>query len=114
MSGIVSASVCCGVLLAMPSATSPHPTATAAARQKDVFGAVDSYAWRRIASWLARKHSRLSRQQMHRRFCQPGTWKIAHDGIAFTGASSVVVTRYRYRGHHIPSPWTPVPAALTG
>jgi RNA-directed DNA polymerase len=22
---------------------------------KDVFGAVDSYAWRRIASWLARK-----------------------------------------------------------
>ena len=81
---------------------------------KDVFGAVDSYAWRRIASWLARKHSRLSRQQMRRRFCQPGTWKIAHDGIAFTGASSVVVTRYRYRGHHILSPWTPAPAALTG
>jgi RNA-directed DNA polymerase len=81
---------------------------------KDVFGAVDSYAWRRIASWLARKHSRLSRQQMRRRFCQPGSWKIAHDGIAFTGASSVAVTRYRYRGHHIPSPWTPAPAALTG
>jgi RNA-directed DNA polymerase len=81
---------------------------------KDVFGAVDSFAWRRIGSWLARKHSRLSRQQMRRRFCQPGTWKIVHDGIAFTGASSVAVMRYRYRGHHIPSPWTATPAAPTG
>jgi RNA-directed DNA polymerase len=81
---------------------------------KDVFGAVDSYTWRRITRWLARKHSRLSWQQMRRRFCQPGTWKIAYDGLAFTGASSVAVTRYRYRGHHIPGPWTPTPAAHTG
>jgi len=81
---------------------------------KDVFGAIDSHAWCRIASWLFRKHSRLSRQEMRRRFCRPGTWKIAHDGIEFTGAASVAVARYRYRGHHIPSPWTPTPAAQAG
>jgi RNA-directed DNA polymerase len=33
----------------------------------------------------------------------------------FTGASSVAVTRYRYRGSTIPTPWTPRPgAAISG
>ena len=27
--------------------------------------------------------------------------------VVFTGASSVAVTRYRYRGANIPTPWTP-------
>jgi hypothetical protein len=31
----------------------------------------------------------------------------AHNGVVFTGASSVTVTRYRYRGANIPTPWTP-------
>ncbi|MFI6836361.1 group II intron reverse transcriptase/maturase [Nonomuraea africana] len=78
---------------------------------KDVFTTIDSLAWGRIANWIFRKHSRLSRQEMRRRFCLPGTWKIAHDGIEFTGAASVAVTRYRYRGAKIPTPWTPTPAA---
>ena len=30
-----------------------------------------------------------------------------HNGVVFTGASSVTVTRYRYRGANIPTPWTP-------
>jgi len=29
----------------------------------------------------------------------------------FTGASSVAVTRYRYRGSTITTPWNPTPAA---
>jgi RNA-directed DNA polymerase len=29
----------------------------------------------------------------------------------FTGASSVIVKRYRYRGSNIPTPWTPEPEA---
>ncbi|GAA2421381.1 hypothetical protein GCM10010404_94050 [Nonomuraea africana] len=78
---------------------------------KDVCTTIDSLAWGRIANWIFRKHSRLSRQEMRRRFCLPGTWKIAHDGIEFTGAASVAVTRYRYRGAKIPTPWTPTPAA---
>ena len=33
----------------------------------------------------------------------------------FTGASSVAVTRYRYRGNTVPTPWTTKPAAaVTG
>jgi hypothetical protein len=36
---------------------------------------------------------------------------FVHNEVVFTGASSVAVTRYRYRGNTIPTPWTPNPAA---
>ncbi|MFD8555708.1 group II intron maturase-specific domain-containing protein [Streptosporangium canum] len=81
---------------------------------KDVFNAIDSFTWRCVANWIFRKHSRLSRQEMRRRFCLPGTWKIAYDGRELTGAASVKVVRHRYRGHTIPNAWTvPEPAAAT-
>ncbi len=35
---------------------------------------------------------------------------VGNNGVVFTGASSVAVTRYRYRGSTIPTPWTPAPA----
>jgi RNA-directed DNA polymerase len=79
---------------------------------KATFSAVDSYAWERIASWLRRKH-RLGWPALKRRFCVTG-WRFAADGVTFTGAASVAITRYRYRGYRIPTPWTPKPAALTG
>jgi len=50
-------------------------------------------------------------KELRRRFCDHG-WRIAHDGVVFTGASSVAVTRYRYRGSTIPTPWTPNSAGL--
>ncbi|MER7127306.1 group II intron reverse transcriptase/maturase [Micrococcus luteus] len=77
---------------------------------KQVFHAVDDHAWHRLAKWIHHKHSRLSWSELRRRFCRPGTWIIAHHGVEFTGASSVKVTRYRYRGSTIPTPWTPRPA----
>jgi RNA-directed DNA polymerase len=72
---------------------------------KATFGAVDSYAWERIASWLRRKH-RIGGPALQRRFCVNG-WRFAADGVTFTGAASVTVNRYRYRGYRIPTPWTP-------
>jgi RNA-directed DNA polymerase len=81
---------------------------------KDVFGHVDYLAWTRLAKWLRRKHSGLSWRQYRRRFCLPGTWKIAYGGAVFRGASSVGIIRYRYRGTNIPTPWTPRTAAVTG
>jgi RNA-directed DNA polymerase len=56
--------------------------------------------------------NRLGMKQLRRRFCDRG-WRFAHNGVVFTGASSVAVTRYRYRGSTIPTPWTPKPAATT-
>jgi RNA-directed DNA polymerase len=80
---------------------------------KAAFNKVDAHAWNRIMRWLRRKHqgrTRLGMTELKRRFCLPGTWKFAANGTRFTGASAVPVTRYRYRGNRIPTPWTPQPA----
>jgi RNA-directed DNA polymerase len=77
---------------------------------KATFGAVDSHAWWRIVAWIYGKHNRkVGWKQLRRRFCDRG-WRIAHNGVVFTGASSVAVTRYKYRGTNIRTPWTPAPA----
>jgi hypothetical protein len=65
-----------------------------------------------IASWLRRKH-RIGWPALKRRFCVNG-WRFAADGVTFTAAASVAVTRYRYRGYRMPTLWTPKPAAVTG
>lgn len=80
---------------------------------KRVFSKVDYHAWRRIGTWLRRKHGRISWREIRRRFCDIG-WRFAHDGVHFRGASSVTVERYRYRGNRIPTPWTTTPHASTG
>jgi hypothetical protein len=49
------------------------------------------------------KKSRLGMREMRHRFCIQG-WRFTHNGVVFTGASSVPVTRYRYRGSKIPTP----------
>jgi RNA-directed DNA polymerase len=80
---------------------------------KAAFSAVDAFTWRRLMRWIRAKHRgkhRLGMTPLRRRFCDQG-WRFACNGVVFTGASSVAVTRYRYRGGNIPSPWTPAPAA---
>jgi RNA-directed DNA polymerase len=82
---------------------------------KAIFNAVDYHAWGRIMRWTRAKYAgkhRLGMKEMRRRFCDVG-WRFAHNGVTFTGASSTAVTRYRYRGSNIPTPWTPKPAAAT-
>lgn len=82
---------------------------------KTTFSAVDHHAWGRLMRWTRAKYQGrggLSLKNMRRRFCDRG-WRFAHNGVVFTGASSVKVTRYRYRGSNIPTPWTPKPAATS-
>jgi RNA-directed DNA polymerase len=83
---------------------------------KDVFSAVDSHTWLRLMRWIRQKYTgktQLGMKELRRRFCDKG-WRFAHNGVVFTGASSVSVTRYRYRGNTIATPWTPKPAAANG
>jgi RNA-directed DNA polymerase len=80
---------------------------------KAVFSKIDSHAWGRIMRWLRHKYkqgrSGIGMPALRRRFCAPGTWTFAVNGVRLTGASAVPVTRYRYRGSKIPTPWTPQP-----
>ena len=71
---------------------------------KRAFCYVDNFAFRRILGWLYKRHPRLNKHTVNRRFL-PG-WRIRDDEIEFFRACRVPVTRYRYRGTRIPSPWT--------
>ena len=81
---------------------------------KAVFSSVDHHTWGRLMRWIRAKHKhgthRIGMPELRRRFCDQG-WRFACNGVVFTGASSVAVTRYRYRGSTIPTPWTPAPAS---
>jgi RNA-directed DNA polymerase len=82
---------------------------------KAIFAAVDHFTWGRLMRWIRAKHAgkhRLGMTALRRRFCDQ-QWRFAWNGAVFTGASSVAVKRYRYRGSNIPAPWTPKPAAAT-
>ena len=82
---------------------------------KAVFSTVDYHAWNRLMRWIRAKYAGkhpLGMTELRRRFCDTG-WRFAHNGVTFTGAASVPVTRYRYRGSKIPTPWTPQPATTT-
>jgi len=82
---------------------------------KATFSAVDHFTWGRLMRWTRAKYAgkhRLGMKELRRRFCDQ-QWRFAWNGAVFTGASSVAVKRYRYRGSNIPAPWTPEPAAAT-
>jgi RNA-directed DNA polymerase len=73
------------------------------------FRYLEEYAWRRVVTWLRKRHPGASWASLRRRYL-PG-WRPTQDGITMFDPNTVVVTRYRYRGRQIPTPWTPRPAS---
>ena len=75
---------------------------------KTTFAYLHQYTWERVIAWLRRKHRRITWKQLRRRYL-PRWWPTDGDTAMFD-ARAVPVTRYRYRGTAIPTPWTPAPA----
>jgi len=71
---------------------------------KRVFGYVDHFAFWRIVCWLRKRHHRLNLGTLVRRFLP--NWEISAEGIDMFRTRAIPVTRYRYRGNRIPTPWT--------
>ncbi|TMC03065.1 MAG: group II intron reverse transcriptase/maturase [Chloroflexi bacterium] len=71
---------------------------------KQVFSALGVFVWRRVAHWIRKKHGGLSWKTLFKRYMPDG--HIAADGVRLFEARSVPVTRYQFRGHRIPTPWT--------
>ena len=70
---------------------------------KATFDYLRAFTWHRVVGWLRRKHRR-SWKWLRRRYL-PGWWPT--DGrVTLFNPASVAVTRYRYRGTRIPSPWS--------
>lgn len=61
------------------------------------------YTWWRVMRWLRAKHSKANWKWFKDRYW--GKDKIAVAGVALFRPDSVPVTRYRYRGARIPTPW---------
>jgi RNA-directed DNA polymerase len=70
---------------------------------KHTFGYLRAFTWRRVVHWLRRKHQHANWEQIRRRYLN-GWWPT--DGeVTLFDPSAVAVTRYRYRGAVIPTPW---------
>ena len=74
---------------------------------KRTLSRLSHFVWWRVIGWLRRLH-RWRWKDVHRRFTTPtGQWTpITVDGIKLFNLAAVPVTRYRYRGNTIPTPWT--------
>jgi RNA-directed DNA polymerase len=77
---------------------------------KRCFAYLSYYLWWRVIRWLRKKYPRLTWKQIRRR-CWGHNW-TSREGTRLAWPSEVPVTRYRYRGHRIPSPWAT--ATVTG
>jgi RNA-directed DNA polymerase len=68
------------------------------------FQYLSSYTWSQVMKWLRRKHRRINRKDLRRRFCGGGWWPSGEERTLFD-PGKVRTARYRYRGAVIPSPW---------
>jgi RNA-directed DNA polymerase len=73
---------------------------------KATFDYLGQFTWNRVLRWLRRKHPKASWAWLRRRYL-PGWWPT-HGKTVLLRPASVTVTRYRYRGAQIPSPWTAI------
>ncbi len=71
---------------------------------KASFAYLSSYTWRRVVGWLRRKHRHLGWKELRRRHLVDG-WRIEQGEVRQFRPATVPVTRYRYRGAQIPTPW---------
>jgi RNA-directed DNA polymerase len=65
------------------------------------------FTWKRVITWLRRKHrDRISWKELRRRYCGGGWWPVGGAVVLFNPGQAGT-TRYRYRGAAIPTPWSP-------
>jgi len=72
---------------------------------KRTFAYLHQYTWLRVVGWLRRKHRRANWKTLKRRYLANAWWP-EHQGMALFDCRAVPVTRYRYRGTRIPTPWS--------
>jgi RNA-directed DNA polymerase len=72
---------------------------------KHTFGRLRAFVWSRVVRWVMHRH-RMTWKALRRQLRGPTGWRpVVMDGIELFNIASVPVTRYRWRGSHIPTPW---------
>jgi RNA-directed DNA polymerase len=67
------------------------------------FNYLRAFIWRRVVCWLRRKHPKANWRWLKRRYL-PGWWPTGGEATLFN-PGGVRITRYRYRGRRIATPW---------
>jgi RNA-directed DNA polymerase len=73
---------------------------------KRTFDYLGQFAWNRVLRWLRRKHPKASWGWLRRRYLP--RWWPTHGKTELLRCGHVTVSRYRYRGAQIPSPWAAI------
>jgi len=78
------------------------------------FHYLDQFVWNRVTRWLLKRHARITWKDLYRRFltARPGHRPAEGEEVLFM-AQKVEITRYRWRGYRIPTPWTSAQPAET-
>jgi RNA-directed DNA polymerase len=71
---------------------------------KATFDYLREFTWRRVLCWLRHKHPRANWKWLRRRYL-PGWWPTDGEVVLFD-IGKVTVSRYRYRGQQIATPWS--------
>jgi len=71
---------------------------------KHVFGVVGEYVWYRIGRWIRARHNNLAWRTMHRRHLLDR--QVVVGKTRLYDARTVPISRHRFRGYRIPTPWT--------
>jgi RNA-directed DNA polymerase len=71
---------------------------------KRTFDYLGQFTWNRVLRWLRRKHPKASWGWLRRRYLP--SWWPTHGKTELLRCGWVTVSRYRYRGAQIPTPWT--------
>ncbi len=77
---------------------------------KATFDYLSAFSWRRVICWLRHKHRRANWKWLRRRYL-PG-WRPTDGEVTLFNPTAIAVTRYRYRGGQIPTPWTRAEATV--
>lgn len=67
------------------------------------FEYLHTFVWRRVTRWLRKRHPRMPWRVLFRRYMV--RWRIVSQGVELSHPGSIGVTRYRYRGTRIATPW---------
>jgi RNA-directed DNA polymerase len=82
---------------------------------KTAFQDLQYYLWWRVWIWLKKKHPNQPRKWIVRRYHpHPNRrWIPSANGVELFQPTSMTITRYRWRGGKIPTPWTRTPRTAT-
>lgn len=73
---------------------------------KRTFSYIGTFAWRRVTRWIRQRHGKIAWKHLKRRGIM-NKGRVRLDGVELLNAETITVSRYRYRGSIIPTPWAP-------